>query len=43
MRGLLDYLKETYAEWDNDDVGRLAAALSFYVTLSAAPVLPSPR
>jgi membrane protein len=39
MRGLWDLLKQTYDEWSEDRVPRLAAALAYYTTFSVAPLL----
>ena len=36
---LLSLLKQTVAEWKQDKVSRLAAALAYYTTFSLAPVL----
>ncbi len=39
MRTLWGLLKQTYAQWSEDRVPRLAAALSYYTTFSLAPLL----
>ena len=39
MRALWDILKQTYEEWSEDRVPRLAAALAYYTTFSIAPLL----
>ena len=39
MGWIVDLLKQTYAEWSEDRVPRLAAALAYYTTFSLAPVL----
>jgi membrane protein len=39
MRGVWALLKATYAEWSEDRVPRLAAALAYYTTFSIAPLL----
>jgi len=39
LRTLWSLLKETVAEWQRDNVGRCAAALSFYMVFSLAPSL----
>jgi membrane protein len=32
-------LKDTFAEWSDDEVPRLAAALAYYAVFSVAPIL----
>jgi membrane protein len=39
MRWIWTLLKEAYAEWSEDRVPRLAAALAYYTTFSLAPLL----
>ncbi len=39
MRWTWDILRATYAEWSEDHVPRLAAALAYYTTFSLAPLL----
>jgi membrane protein len=36
---IFDLLKETYAQWSDDNASRLAAALSYYTIFSLAPLL----
>jgi len=38
-RDILDLLKDTYQEWNKDNVPRLGAALAYYTVLSIAPLL----
>jgi membrane protein len=38
-RDIVDLLKLTYDEWNNDNVPRLGAALAYYTVLSMAPLL----
>lgn len=39
MRKVLTLLKDTYNEWSQDNVSRLAAALAYYTIFSIAPLL----
>jgi membrane protein len=39
MRWIWKLLKDTYAEWSEDRVPRLSAALAYYTTFSLAPLL----
>lgn len=39
MPKVLSLLKDTYAEWSQDNVSRLAAALAYYTIFSIAPLL----
>lgn len=39
MKYLWSMLRETYADWDEHDAQRLAAALAFYTILSLAPLV----
>lgn len=39
MGGLFSLLKETFSEWSEDQVPRLAASLSYYALFSLAPLL----
>lgn len=39
LRKLLDLLKETFKEWNEDKASRLAAALAYYTVFSLAPLL----
>lgn len=39
IRIIWDLLKETFAEWSQDKVSRLAAALAYYTVFSLAPLL----
>jgi membrane protein len=39
LRGVWPLLKQTFAEWSEDEVPRLAAALSYYTVFALAPVL----
>jgi membrane protein len=36
---MLDLLKETFTEWQEDDASRMAAALAYYAVFSLAPLL----
>ncbi|HEY9876153.1 MAG TPA: YihY/virulence factor BrkB family protein [Candidatus Obscuribacterales bacterium] len=38
-KDILDLLKETFQEWQEDKAARLAAALSYYTAFSVAPLL----
>lgn len=39
MKTIWTLLKQTFVEWDEDNVPRLAAALSYYTIFSLAPLL----
>lgn len=39
IKQILDLLKKTYTEWQEDNVSRLAAALAYYTIFSLAPLL----
>lgn len=38
-KAILDLLKETFSEWQEDNASRMAAALAYYTVFSLAPVL----
>jgi membrane protein len=39
LRTIVEMFKQTFKEWQEDDVPRLAAALSYYVAFALAPLL----
>ena len=38
-KSILTLLKQTFTEWNNDNVPRLGAAMAYYTVVSIAPLL----
>jgi len=39
IRAIFGLLRQTFQEWNQDEVPRLAAALAYYIAFSLAPLL----
>ena len=39
FKTVIELLKETYSEWSEDKVSRLAAAIAYYTAFSMAPLI----